>query len=82
LNHYVVSHADSPMMGRLVAARVEPDRRLGLSNGVLREHRMDGTSDERRLGSVAELREVLRTTFGIDAPTSEAGDAALARVLE
>jgi N-hydroxyarylamine O-acetyltransferase len=82
LNHYVVSHAESPMMGRLVAARAESRRRFGLTNALLREHRMDGTSDERRLGSVAELREVLRTTFGIDAPTGAASDAALARVLK
>jgi N-hydroxyarylamine O-acetyltransferase len=82
LNHYVVSHVDSPMKGRLVAARVESDRRFGLGNGVLREHRVDGTTDERRIGSVAELRDVLRATFGIEAPTGAASDAALARVLE
>jgi N-hydroxyarylamine O-acetyltransferase len=82
LNHYVVSHADSPMMGRLIAARAGAGRgRLGLSNGVLREHRADGTSEERRLGSVAELREVLGTTFGIDAPSGAASDVALARVI-
>ena len=82
LNHYVVSHIDSPMKGRLVAARVAADRRLGLSNGVLREHRVDGTSEERSIGTVAELREVLRTTFGIEAPAGAASDAALARVLK
>lgn len=82
LNHYVVSHADSPMMGRLIAARVASDRRFGLTNGVLREHRVDGTTAERRMGSVAELRDVLRATFGIEAPTGAASDAALARVLE
>jgi N-hydroxyarylamine O-acetyltransferase len=81
LNHYVVSHADSPMIGRFVAARAASQRRFGLLNGVLREHRVDGTSEERRIGSVAELREVLRTTFGIDAPQGAASDAALARVI-
>ena len=82
LNHYVVTHPESPMMGRLIAARVEPDRRLGLGNGLLREHRVDGTSEERRIGSVAELRGVLSGTFGIDAPKGAASDAALARLLE
>jgi N-hydroxyarylamine O-acetyltransferase len=82
LNHYVVSHADSPMMGRLIAARAASDRRFGLGNGVLREHRVDGTSEERRVGGVAELREVLRATFGIETPTGAASDAALASVLE
>jgi N-hydroxyarylamine O-acetyltransferase len=81
LNHYVVSHAESPMTGRLIAARVAADRRFGLLNGVLREHRVDGTSDERRITTVAELREVLRTTFGIQAPAGTASDAALARVI-
>jgi N-hydroxyarylamine O-acetyltransferase len=81
LNHYVVSHADSPMKGRLVVARVAVGRRFGLGNGVLREHRVDGMTDERRMGSVAELREVLRTTFGIEAPTGAASDAAFARVI-
>ncbi len=81
LNHYVVSHAESPMIGRLVAARAAPDRRFGLANGVLREYRPDGTSDQRRMGSVAELREVLRTTFGIEAPTGSPSDIALERVL-
>jgi N-hydroxyarylamine O-acetyltransferase len=81
LNHYVVSHTDSPMAGRLIAARVESRRRFGLSNNVLREHRVEGTSEERRIGTVAELRDVLRTTFGIDAPRGAASDAALARVV-
>lgn len=82
LNHYVVTHDDSPMKGRLVAARVAEGRRFGLGNGVLREHGVDGTTAERRMGSVAELRGVLHTTFGIEAPTGAASDAALARVLK
>jgi N-hydroxyarylamine O-acetyltransferase len=81
LNHYVVSHADSPMMGRLIAARVAADRRFGLGNGVLRVHRVDGASEEKHLRTVAELRDVLRTTFGIEAPVGAGSDAALARVL-
>jgi N-hydroxyarylamine O-acetyltransferase len=81
LNHYVMSHAESPMLGRLLAARVAADRRFGLRDGILNIHHMHGAREQRRIGSVAELKEVLETTFGIDVPAGRAVDAALARVL-
>jgi N-hydroxyarylamine O-acetyltransferase len=81
MNHYVVSHADSPMRGRLIAARAAADRRFGLGNAVLKTHRADGSSEERRVGDVAALREVLESTFGIDVPAGAESDEALARVL-
>ena len=81
LNHYVMSHAESPMLGRLLAARVAADRRFGLGNGVLNIHHLHGASEQRRIGSVAELKQVLDSTFGIDVPAGEAVEAALARVL-
>jgi len=82
LNHYVMSHAESPMRGRLLAARVAADRRFGLGNGVLSVHRAQGASEQRRIDSVDELKSVLAATFGIEVPTSEAMDAALERALE
>ena len=81
LNHYVVSHADSPMRGRLITARTEPDRRFGLGNAVLKTHHVNGVSEERRIGSVRELRAVLQTAFHIDAPAGAETDVALERVL-
>ncbi len=81
LNHYVMSHADSPMRGRLLAARVAADRRFGLGNGVLNIHHVGGRSEQRRIGGVAELRGVLESTFGIEVPAGQELDAALARVL-
>jgi N-hydroxyarylamine O-acetyltransferase len=81
LNHYVMSHADSPMRSRLIAARVAVDRRFGLGNGVLRTHVLDAASEQRRLDSAAELRSVLATTFGIEVPSGHDVDAALERVL-
>jgi N-hydroxyarylamine O-acetyltransferase len=81
LNYYVMGHADSPMIGRLLAARSEPTRRFGLRNGVLSAHGPNGDTERRRLASVAELRDVLSGTFGIDAPRGADVDAALARVL-
>ena len=81
LNHYVMSHAESPMRGRLLAARVAADRRFGLGNGVLSIHYLRGASEQRVLGSVAELRGVLTSTFGIAMPSGHEVDSALARVL-
>ena len=81
LNHYVMSHADSPMLGRLLAARVAADRRFGLGNGVLSIASPARRHEQRRLGSVAEMRTVLASTFGIDVPAGKAVDAALERVL-
>ncbi len=82
LNHYVMSHAESPMLGRLLAARVAADRRFGLGNGILNVHHLHGVSEQRHIGSVAELRSLLGSTFGIDVPADPEVDAALARVLD
>jgi N-hydroxyarylamine O-acetyltransferase len=81
LNHYVMSHPDTPFHRRLMAARVAADRRFGLANGELRVHRLDGGSEQRRIGSAAELRDVLEQTFGIAVPDTEAMSAALERVV-
>ena len=82
LNHYVMSHAESPMRSRLLAARVAADRRFGLGNGELRVHHLRGASEQRRIDSVDELRRVLEGTFGIDVPAGQEVDAALARALD
>jgi N-hydroxyarylamine O-acetyltransferase len=80
-NHYVMSHADSPMLGRLLAARVAADRRFGLGNGVLNVHHLHGASEQRQIGSAADLKSVLETTFGIDVPGGRDVEAALELVL-
>jgi N-hydroxyarylamine O-acetyltransferase len=82
LNHYVMSHAESPMRSRLLAARAAPDRRFGLGSGILSVHHLHGASEQRRIGNVDELKRVLDSTFGIEVPGGEDVDAALARVLE
>jgi N-hydroxyarylamine O-acetyltransferase len=81
LNHYVMSHADSPFHSRLIAARVAEDRRYALGNGDFRVHPLHGTSEQRRVGDLAELRALLTETFGIAVPAAKEMDAALARVL-
>ena len=82
LNHYVMSHAESPMRSRLLAARAAPDRRFGLGSGILSVHHLHGASEQRRIGNVDELKRVLDSTFGIDVPAGGDVDAALARMLE
>jgi N-hydroxyarylamine O-acetyltransferase len=81
LNYYVMGHPDSPMIGRLFAARTEPERRFGLRNGTLSTHGLNGRHEQQRMANVMELRDVLRGTFGIDVPAGAEIDAALARVL-
>jgi N-hydroxyarylamine O-acetyltransferase len=81
LNHYVMSHPDSPMLSRLIAARVGADRRFGLGDAVFKVHSLRAATEQTQLGSVAELKRVLETTFGIEAPSEPAIDAALERVL-
>jgi len=81
LNHYVMSHAESPMRSRLLAARVAADRRFGLGNGDFRIHHLRGASEQQRIGSAAELKRLLASTFGIDVPVGDEVDAALRRVL-
>jgi N-hydroxyarylamine O-acetyltransferase len=81
LNHYVMSHAESPMRSRLLAARTESDRRFGLSDGSLVVHHLRGDSERRQIASSGELRSVLRECFAIDVPAGLDDDAALERVL-
>lgn len=82
LNHYVMSHAESPMRSRLIAARAAADRRFGLGGGILSVHHLHGASEQRRIGDVDELKGILASIFGIDVPVGRDVDAALARVLE
>jgi N-hydroxyarylamine O-acetyltransferase len=82
MNHYVMTHAESPMRSRLIAARAALDRRFGLGNGVVNVHHLHGASEQQRIGSIDELKGVLESTFGVDVPAGRDLDAALARVLD
>jgi N-hydroxyarylamine O-acetyltransferase len=81
LNFYVAEHADSPMRGRLIAARAAPDRRFALHNGSFTVYHQDGRREQRELRTIAELRAVLRDTFGIAVPEDAGLDSALAALL-
>ena len=81
LNFYVAEHADSPMLGQLIAARVAPDRRFALRNGTFTVYHLDGRREQRQLATVAELRDVLGGTFGIVVPEDAGLDAAFRALL-
>jgi hypothetical protein len=54
---------------------------VNLRNGELSVHHLDGRSERRLLGSVAELRATLAREFDIDVPVDAALDAAFERAL-
>jgi len=64
----------------LVAARVEGSKRHALSNARLNLHEA-GETATRILTSVAELREVLTSVFGIQLPVTDRLDLALEKAL-
>ena len=52
----------------LIATRALPDRRRTLVNGRYTERLHGGEPNERTLGSVAEIAQVLDQQFGISVP--------------
>jgi N-hydroxyarylamine O-acetyltransferase len=81
LNFYVAGHPESPMLGRLLAARAAPDRRFALRNGTLTVHHLTGEQEQRQMTNVAELRATLSDVFGVAVPAGATLDAALQRLL-
>ena len=81
LNFYVSEHPASPFLTTLMAARAAADRRFALLDNRFSVHYSNGRLEQRTLGSVAELREILTGTFGIEPPADPRLDAALGRLL-
>jgi N-hydroxyarylamine O-acetyltransferase len=79
-NHFLLTHPSSPFLSLLMAARVEPERRLALSNNELAVHHRGGKTERRRLGSPTEIRRVLEQDFALTLPDDPGLDAALARL--
>ncbi|QSR85346.1 arylamine N-acetyltransferase [Methylacidimicrobium sp. B4] len=67
-NWYLCSHPESPFRKELVAARPDAGRRYALRNHELTIHRLDGTSERRRLASGTEIRRVLEEDFRLTPP--------------
>jgi len=68
-NWYTSTHPDSPFTKRLMAARTEPERMLGLLDNQFAIHRPDGTTERRQLKNAGEIADVLEREFGICLPT-------------
>jgi N-hydroxyarylamine O-acetyltransferase len=77
---YLCNHPQSPFVTNLMAARPVPGARYALFNNQLTVHRLNGHTEQRRLGSADEIRAALQTHFGLRLPASLGIDAALARL--
>ncbi len=78
---YLSNNPESHFVTTLIAARTQPQRRYALRNSQLTVHEMNRESVTRSLRSAAELREVLRETFGIAVPESAEVDERLAQMV-
>lgn len=79
-NYYVATHPDSAFRAALRVARPFPGGRYTLANNQLTAHRLDGSTERRTLGSVAEVRETLESVFGLRLPDAAELNPALTRV--
>lgn len=78
---YLANHPQSHFVTNLMAARPAPGRRYALFNNQLTVHQLTAASEQRTLGSAADLRAVLETYFGLRLPPDPAIDSALARLI-
>jgi N-hydroxyarylamine O-acetyltransferase len=67
-NWYLCNHPESHFLDRVVAARVDRDRRYALRNTDFAIHFPHGVTERRVLGGAAEIRQVLTDTFCINVP--------------
>lgn len=81
-NYYMSTHPRSPFVARLVAARPLPGKRLALANTAMSVHHTAGPTEKRTIESVAELRRVLTTEFGVKLPDDERLGAKLAGLFD
>jgi N-hydroxyarylamine O-acetyltransferase len=77
---YLSNHPQSPFVNNLIVARPVPGRRYALLNNTLTVHELGGKSEQRTLGSVAEIRAALETLLGLQLGAEAAAvEAALGR---
>ncbi len=80
-NWFVSTHPASRFVRELIAARPDGTLRRTLLDAEFTRRTLEGGQERRRLGSVAELRQVLAEQFGIAVPGGERMDAALERAI-
>ena len=79
-NWYLCNHPESHFLDRVVAARVERDRRYALRNTEFATHFPAGVTERRVLASAAEIRRTLEDVFLINVPDWPELDETLARL--
>jgi N-hydroxyarylamine O-acetyltransferase len=80
-NWYLCNHPGSHFVSGLVCARAAPDRRQALRNARHAVHFPDGRTERRFIGSVAELKDLLRGAFGLAVPESRIFDEKAAAMI-
>lgn len=80
-NYYVATHPSSHFTFNLMAARAAPDQRLALMNADFAVHHRDGGTQRRRLGSAAEICDVLQRDFAVRLPAHPGIGARLEELL-
>jgi N-hydroxyarylamine O-acetyltransferase len=69
-NWYLCNHPESHFLDRVVAARVDRDRRYALRNTEFATHFPAGVTERRVLTSGAAIRQTLEDVFGINVPAA------------
>lgn len=67
-NWYTSTHPESRFIRNLIAVRLEPDRRHTLLNREYTLRFAGDRAETRTVGSLAEMRELLTGTFGLNIP--------------
>jgi N-hydroxyarylamine O-acetyltransferase len=80
-NWYLCNHPESHFLDRVVAARVERDRRYALRNTEFAVYYPRGEAERRTLTSGAEIRQTLQDVFQIQVPKEPEVDEVLARLV-
>lgn len=79
---YLSNHPSSHFVTSLIAARPDHGCRYALRNAQLSVHRLDGSSERRRLASVGELRAALGDLFRLRVPQTAEADRTFQRLLD
>lgn len=77
-NWFTSAHPRSRFKTDLFLARADEGRRYAMSGNALSTHKLDGATEKKTLGTVAEIREALTDVFRIKLPS----DPALDKMLE
>jgi N-hydroxyarylamine O-acetyltransferase len=80
-NWFTCTSSVSPFTSQLMLARPDQHGRHTLRNNIYTYHALSGEQEQQTLTRVAELRDVLRTRFGIDAPETSALNDKLATIV-